>query len=266
MLHPADLTSLLSTVYTAGAEILKIYNEDFGVKYKDDNSPITEADRRAHTLILSGLDHFHLPVLSEEGNIPEFTTRKNWQRYWLVDPLDGTKEFVSRNGEFTVNIALIENGNPIFGVVYTPVLDVCYYADENIGAFRIDRFSEYYNDKKTDEIFNDSIRLPKQLKDKTTVIVASRSHMNDETNNFIVNIEKEKGLIKLVSRGSSLKLCMIAEGSADIYPRYGRTMEWDIAAGHAVIRYAGKDVKDAVTGQSLVYNKEDISNPYFIAM
>lgn len=245
----------------AGKAILDVYNSDnFEIQQKSDNSPLTLADRKAHLEIVKALSDTNIPILSEEGkNIP-YEERKQWDRFWLVDPLDGTKEFIKRNGEFTVNIALIEGKRPVMGVVYVPVTDVLYYGSVGNGAFRVD------NASKIEDWHSHAQQLPQQSKQDTYRVVASRSHMNDDTKEFIGRLEAEHPVIEIVSKGSSLKLCLIAEGKADIYPRFGPTSEWDTGAGHALILASGGRVVLAEdTSTDLVYNKENILNPYFIA-
>jgi 3'(2'), 5'-bisphosphate nucleotidase len=253
-------------VLKAGDEILNVYeNEDFNIEFKEDDSPLTIADKRAHKIICQELESTQIPILSEESKAIPFEKRKNWETFWLVDPLDGTKEFIKRNGEFTVNIALIENQKPVFGIIYAPVLKKIYCGYQN-KAFLIDEPDFSVNE---DELFTiiqqKSISLPiKNLKNKYTV-VASRSHLSDETKDFIEALKKEKGEIDIKSIGSSLKLCLIAEGSADVYPRFGPTMEWDIAAGHAIIEAAGAKLIQTDGKTPLNYNKENLLNPWFVA-
>jgi 3'(2'), 5'-bisphosphate nucleotidase len=258
------LKTLLLAVYKAGVEILSVYKNEFKVDLKSDSSPITVADRRSHKIIIKEIELFGLPVISEEGKIPGYSIRKEWPLFWLIDPLDGTKEFVSRNGEFTVNIALIENGIPVIGVVYAPVLDICYYASERRGSFKLNEFSMYFRKKTPNKIFEESSKLPVKNKRKNYVIVASKSHMDGETEKFIAEAKNKNQDIEIISRGSSIKLCMIAEGTADVYPRFGPTMEWDIAAGHAIVKYAGGKVICA-NGKELTYNKRILKNPGFVA-
>ncbi len=236
----------------AGRDILSIYNDpkaDFGIERKADNSPLTLADKAAHRRIMSFLEETGIPVLSEEGAHQPYNERKNWKRLWIVDPLDGTKEFIKRNGEFTVNIALVENGTPVLGVIYVPVKQQLYYASPE-GAFLQE------NGK--------SIRLPQHTDRQDYTIVASRSHLSPETEDFINDIRHKHPNLQLVSSGSSLKICLVAEGAADIYPRHAPTMEWDTAAGHAIALAAGREMVDANTGKPLTYNKEDLHNPWFI--
>jgi 3'(2'), 5'-bisphosphate nucleotidase len=252
----------INAALKAGDAILQIYKRPFEVETKKDNSPITEADRQSNQLITDLLEETGFPVLSEEGKDWNYADRKLWEYFWLVDPLDGTKEFVSRNGEFTVNIALIEKNTPIAGVVYIPVKDTLYFANEK-GAFRIDDCSSKNLGDSLEIISSNGVPLPESLSSETFRIVASRSHMNQETTDFIENLKKKH--IDIVSAGSSLKFCQIAEGKADIYPRFGTTMEWDTAAGHAIVKYSGGKVLQAGTELELCYNKPDLRNPYFIA-
>lgn len=246
----------------AGGEIMRIYNDpaqDFGIERKADNSPLTLADKAAHVRIMSFLDKTGIPVLSEEGAHDAYSKRTVWDAFWLVDPLDGTKEFIKKNGEFTVNVALIEHGSPTLGVVYVPAKDVLYYGVVGKGAFRRAGGVEE--------------RLPLgQAKHDDFVIVASRSHLSPETQSYIDDRATEYEKIRTISSGSSIKICLVAEGTADAYPRFAPTMEWDTGAGDAVARAAGKLVLQAGTydglpceeGQPLVYNKEDLHNPWFL--
>ncbi len=250
----------------AGKEILKIYeNEDFNVEFKEDNSPLTLADKQAHEIICQELESTQIHILSEESRTIPFEKRKGWDLFWLVDPLDGTKEFIKRNGEFTVNIALIKNQKPILGIIFAPVLKKIYYGYQN-QAFLIDEPDFSMNDTELfAKIQQKSISLPiENLKNKYTV-VASRSHLSDETKEYIEALKQAKGEIDIKSIGSSLKLCLIAEGSADVYPRFGPTMEWDIAAGHAIIEAAGAKLVQTDGKTPLNYNNENLLNPWFIA-
>ena len=255
------LQTIITASIAAGKEILIIYHTDFEVEYKEDESPLTMADKNANEVITSFLKDTGIPVLSEEGRSIPYKERKNWNQLWVVDPLDGTKEFVKRNDEFTVNIALVENNEPVTGVVYAPVMDILYVGDKLLGAFRVEEVSKKTN--LMDEL-NDTNRLP-VIKEKDYYgIVASRSHLNEETSQFIDKIKASHRDVKIVSKGSSLKLCMVAEGIADIYPRFAPTMEWDTAAGDAVVRAAGGKVNNARTNTPLLYNKENLLNPWFI--
>jgi len=247
----------------AGAEILRIYNDpsqDFGIEKKADNSPLTLADKAAHHCIMRYLQDTGIPVLSEEGQYLPYTERKLWKRLWVVDPLDGTKEFIKKNGEFTVNIALVEDGAPILGVIFIPVTGILYYGIVGEGAWK-ERTPSPLPEGSASMI--ESLPLMKSGEGLYTV-VASRSHMNTETEEYIIQLRKNHDNIQLVSSGSSIKICLVAEGAADAYPRFAPTMEWDTAAGDAIARAAGKRVVDAQTGKPLVYNKEDLHNPWFL--
>lgn len=233
-----------------GEEILKVYNTDFDVEYKEDESPLTIADKNANEKIEEFLLDTGIPVLSEEGKDIPFEERKNWEYLWIVDPLDGTKEFIKRNGEFTVNIALIKNGQPILGVIYVPVKEWLYYGHIEIGAF-----------KSTKE---DTVKLPANDDRDSFVAVGSRSHKSPETEAYFKELEAEHGNIEIVSMGSSLKICLVAEGAADVYPRFAPTMEWDTAAGHAIVASAGKHLIDVETRKEMVYNREKLLNNWFI--
>lgn len=248
----------------ASSAMMKIYEEGLhSISYKEDHSPLTQADMESNRVINEGLITTGIPVLSEEGrNIP-FTERCEWKRYWLVDPLDGTKEFISRNGEFTVNIALIEEGSPIGGVICVPAWNRTYFALKGQGAY-------LFNGKLSDDCshLDAMMRKAKKLdgtsQNENFTIVASRSHINDETLNFIEMMEQHFGKADYISRGSSLKFCKLAEGKADVYPRFGRTMEWDTAAGHAIALEAGCEITHTDMKSTLKYNKEDLANPHFI--
>lgn len=250
-----DIDYLLDIARTAGQEIMKVYEKDFTVDYKDDKSPLTEADRLSNRVIIDKLMARYpgSNVISEENKQIPYEERKDWKSFWLIDPIDGTKEFIKKNGEFTVNIALIENGVPTFGVVYAPVPDTLYYGIKGGGAYKVSKGVAV-------KIYNTTSYLDKD----TVKVVASRSHMSDETLAFVSNIEKKGKKIDFLSIGSSLKLCLVAEGAADVYPRFGPTMEWDTGAAHAVALYAGRQVLNADTMQPLVYNKPNLLNPSFI--
>jgi 3'(2'), 5'-bisphosphate nucleotidase len=260
------LTTAINAAVKAGKLIMDVYNSnDFHVNLKSDKTPLTLADRQAHTEIANCLSKTRIPTLSEEGRNILYEERKGWEYFWLVDPLDGTKEFIKRNGEFTVNIALIINGYPAMGVVYVPVLGDLYFALETEGAFKLEGIEPTLTPNlKYNELTSIASKLPlSQKRDKFTV-VGSRSHMNPETEEYIANLEKKHGSINMINRGSSLKMCMIAEGTADIYPRFSSTWEWDTAAGQAIVEAAGCHIVSADTNQRMVYNKEDIQNPWFI--
>ena len=235
----------------AGRAIMDVYErESFDVTEKDDRSPLTEADLASNRVIIEGLSLFDppAPVLSEESTEAPYETRKKWRRYWLVDPLDGTKEFIKKNGEFTVNIALMEENRPVAGVVSAPALGVTWYAAKGLGAWRR---------KSGEESERIKVSPPG---DEPIKIVASRSHRGSEVDGFI---EKLNRPYEVISCGSSIKLCKVAEGAAHLYPRFGPTMEWDIAAAHIVVTEAG-GIITGTTGESIVFNKKELLNPYFI--
>jgi len=254
-----QLEALKEIAVAAGQEILAVYNQEevINVTLKDDNSPLTEADRRAHRLIVDRLALLTpgVPILSEESESTDWSVRSQWNRYWLVDPLDGTKEFVKRNGEFTVNIALIHNGIAEAGVVHVPVSGVTYIGRTHTGAWRVSRAGAY-----------ESIQCKSLDNTRVIKVVASRSHRGKSLDRVMAAIEAELNRAELVSMGSSLKICLLAEGNADIYPRLAPTSEWDTAAAHAVLSAAGGEICDTEF-RPLRYNqKDDILNPFFIGL
>ena len=238
----------------AGACILEVYDRGFDVDTKQDGSPVTTADRLAHELIIEELNRLspEIPVLSEESPVAEFDDRRGWTHYWLIDPLDGTREFINRRGEFTVNIALIGARQPVLGVVYTPVQDTVHWAWAGGGAFR-----------QTGTRPPAAIRV-KEYNGGIPTIVASRSHGKGNLEKFLASVKNKYGGYELTSMGSALKICIVAEGKADIYPRLGPTSEWDTAAAHCVLVVAGGRLTDRA-GAPLLYNKESILNPWFMA-
>ena len=247
------------TAIAAGTAILKIYDSgDFDVQTKGDNSPLTRADLAAHEVISAALAATGIPLLSEEGRAISFAERSAWSRLWIVDPIDGTKEFIKRNGEFTVNIALIEDGLPVIGVIYVPVSRALYLGVVGEGAWKVEV------DREGNWSLDGAARLPIPKGDRPYKVVASRSHMSEETEAFIRQLREQHGSVELISRGSSLKLCMVAEGLADAYPRFAPTMEWDTAAGQAICMAAGFDVVDQRTGMTMRYNREDLLNAWFL--
>jgi len=251
MLNQIDIRDIITIAKEAGNAIMQVYKQDFEVEYKQDSSPLTLADKKANDIIENGLNQLsvNFPILSEEGKEIPYEDRKHWEYFWLVDPLDGTKEFVKKNDEFTVNIALIHRDTPVLGVVYSPAVDICYWAKQDEGAFK------------------DGQKLPLKTANQrnTYKIVASRSHMSDETQAFIdaIDTQKEK---ELISIGSSLKICLVAEGEADIYPRFGPTMEWDTAAAHIIACQSGKYLKRYVNAryEKHKYNKKKLLNQCFV--
>jgi 3'(2'), 5'-bisphosphate nucleotidase len=250
-----DLKKLVSRAIAAAesacSEILTVYNSaDLQVELKGDSSPLTLADKKAHHAIENILKSTGLPMLSEEGKNISYDVRKHWDLFWLVDPLDGTKEFIKRNGEFTVNIALIENQKPVLGVVAVPVTGELYYSTKGGGA---------YLKKDNDEKFLPK-RSPVDLTVSALKIVASRSHMNEETQQFVNTLKNPE----LISAGSSLKFILLASGRADVYPRFAPTMEWDTAAGHAIVNETGLNVLEHGSNDELRYNKDNLLNPHFL--
>ncbi len=253
---------------------MAVYAREFTVEHKEDHSPLTVADQRAHAAITSALSDTGLPVLSEEGKFGLPVERQGWQAYWLVDPLDGTKEFVNRNGEFTVNIALMERDHlpggplgtatPIGGVLYVPVQDLLYFSWKGGGAYRQEQAATFQGISTYDRAAM-AQRLPLQQEPgRAFTIVASRSHKSPETASFIERMQQEHQQVELTSMGSALKICLVAEGAADVYPRYAPTMEWDTAAGHAICIEAGRQITDVTTGTPMRYNKHDLMNNWFI--
>jgi 3'(2'), 5'-bisphosphate nucleotidase len=256
-MNPIQIETIIAIAQQAGNAILEIYqSENFSVETKADNSPLTKADKAANEVIVTALKNLYpeIPMISEENKTVPYEERKSWNRFWLVDPLDGTKEFIKRNGEFTVNIALIKNGKPIAGVVHVPVSGVTYYGAKESGAYKIKNGKT----KKLNNVF-----IPYAEKQNIKV-VASRSHLSDETKEFVSILEKQGKKIEFVSMGSSLKFCLVAEGMADVYPRFGPTMEWDTAAAQAVAEAAGRKVLIHNSDLPLRYNKENLLNPWFI--
>lgn len=247
----------------AGHKILDVYNTDFDVELKEDKSPLTIADKKSHKCIDSYLQKTPYPILSEEGRAIPYKERKNWQTFWVVDPLDGTKEFVKRNGEFTVNIALVEKGNPILGVIYVPVQKTLYFASIKNGAFKND-FCDNSNVKNIDNIIKQSTQIPIFDTKSSFTVIGSRSHMSTETEEFVNKLKKKHSKIEVLSAGSSLKLCLVAEGKANVYPRFAPTMEWDTAAGQAICQAAGFNVINHETKKPLIYNKQNLLNPWFV--
>ena len=260
MRHLLDLA--VTSALEAGGAILKIYySREFDLEIKEDNSPLTKADKISHQIISSNLMKTNIPILSEEGKTISYQKRKEWKKFWIIDPLDGTKEFVKRNDEFTVNIALIDSQKSILGVVFVPVTGELFFSLKGTGAFKLN--VDINNFEIKDLIFL-SKRLPIKLFKNAFTIVASRSHMSLETSTYIKKMQSLHENLNIISRGSSLKLCMIAEGLADCYPRFAPTMEWDTAAGQAICECAGAQVIDLKTNKSMLYNKKELFNNWFI--
>jgi 3'(2'), 5'-bisphosphate nucleotidase len=276
------LLAAIRAAKAAGDAILTVYRSDFAVEYKEDRSPLTLADRRAHSIIKEHLSEEGLrgiPLLSEEGKSIPYKVRRGWAHFWLVDPLDGTKEFVKRRDEFTVNIALIRAGKPIVGVVLLPAKDLLYFAMEKLGSFKIKRpeavraIGQGLNagssrESLLEELLHSAQPLPLLRagcaeQDRLTVI-GSRSHGTEALDDFVRKAEKRFKEVKLISAGSALKFALVAEGKSDLYPRFGPTMEWDTAAGQCLVEQSGGTVLEIGEQVPLAYNKKDLLNPYFI--
>jgi 3'(2'), 5'-bisphosphate nucleotidase len=255
MLETIDIKKIIEIAREAGEEIMQIYTtDDFAVVDKSDNSPLTKADKAANEVINQRLkeSYPHIPIISEENKTIDFEDRKDWDWFWLVDPLDGTKEFIKKNGEFTVNIALVHQGNPVLGVVGIPARNQVYYASKGSGAFKMDEEGNLT-----------SLRVKSPSTD-SIALIGSRSHPSPEFDAYLKDMESKYATVDFVAAGSSLKFCLVAEGIADVYPRLGPTMEWDTGAGHAIVLEAGARVKVYGENRDLSYNKENLLNPFFI--
>jgi len=273
----------LGAALEAGDKIIEIYNSDFNVQYKGDASPLTDDDRCSHEIITQRLSETSVrsndrcPVLSEEGKDILYEERRKWTRFWLVDPLDGTKEFVKRNAEFTVNIGLIEGDTPVIGVVFVPVKDILYFAARELGSYLLKGcdakrvLGKESREEELGDIVNEltsvSWRLPyeNECAPRPLTIVGSRSHATREQEEYVKEMKKKNSDLQVISAGSSLKFCLIAEGSADIYPRFGPTMEWDTAAGQCIVEASGGEVLSFPDNLPLRYNKRELKNVHFIA-
>jgi len=264
------LTTILAAK-RAGLAILDVYDSDFAVEQKEDKSPLTLADKKSNEIIENVLEqtvtvnNSTVPILSEEGKEISYEDRKNWEYFWLVDPLDGTKEFVKRNGEFTVNIALIHKQKPVLGIIYIPVKDVFYFAAKDFGTYKLENSEILTDDLSIKQLMDKSQKLPLDNDSKTSItVIGSRSHTSEEFSEFMKRLNEKYENIEFISSGSSLKLCLVAEGKADVYPRFGPTMEWDTAAGQAIVEQAEGTVMDTQTNEPLSYNKSNLLNPFFI--
>ncbi|MDE0870716.1 MAG: 3'(2'),5'-bisphosphate nucleotidase CysQ [Flavobacteriales bacterium] len=256
------LTMAIKAALEAGESIMSIYETgDFDVTTKGDDSPLTRADVASHEVIMTHLEPTGIPVLSEEGRGIPFDERKNWDQLWIVDPIDGTKEFIKRNGEFTVNIALVENQVPVLGVIFVPATGELYFSTRDGGAFKVEADDGF---DSAEQWMQAGVKLPKDRSGRPYTIVASRSHMSPETEGYVAKMRAEHGEVALISKGSSLKLCMVAEGLADCYPRFAPTMEWDTAAGQAICMHAGFDVLDWSTKKTMLYNRPELLNAWFL--
>ena len=247
------LKSIIDLAERAGKDIINIYNNsiDYNITYKSDSSPLTAADKASNKTICDGLEKItpDIPIISEEGKDISYSKRKTWKTFWLIDPLDGTKEFINKNGEFSVNIALIDNNVPIMGVVHAPVIQTTWYGSVYHKSYKI-------NNNKT---FNIKVNSPN--KEESIKVVSSRSHSNNPKLEKYLKQFKNYSLVKM---GSSIKICLVADGTAHVYPRFGPTMEWDTAAAHAVVKYAGGNIFDLNTDEELRYNKKNLLNPEFL--
>jgi len=245
----------------AGKKILEIYtSDDFIVEYKSDESPLTLADKFSDEIIKNALKVSNIAVLSEEGNILDYNKRKDLKNLWIVDPLDGTKEFIKKNDEFTVNIALIENQKPILGVIYAPALSLLYFSEENFGSYKLDLNDSISNDLD----YNKALKMPIARNKIKYSVVTSRSHLDKETLNYIENLKNSKPKLEFIAVGSSLKFCLLAEGKADCYPRFSPCMEWDTAAGQVICNEAGFELIDQSTNAEMLYNRDNLLNNSFV--
>jgi len=257
------LATAIRASIEAGLAIMKVYETAFDVEIKADDSPLTLADKSANDVINSYLEKTPFPIISEENKQDDYSTRKDWKQCWMVDPLDGTKEFIKRNGEFTVNIAFIEDHNTTLGVIYVPVSKTLYFTSEDASqAFKITLDT---TDISSQVIFERATKITSETpsEGQSLKIVGSRSHLNEATAAFIATKEAA-GKVEIVSKGSSLKFCLVAEGNAHVYPRFAPTMEWDTAAGQAICQAAGVQVINQETGKPLTYNRENLLNPHFL--
>lgn len=255
MLSEINIPFLLDTARKAGEAIMQVYQSEIAVEIKDDKSPLTLADRAANTVIVDALksEYPNIPIISEENKLTDYETRRNWTYCWVVDPLDGTKEFIKRNGEFTVNIALVHNGTPVLGVIYVPARNEMYYARQGEGSFKTDA-----------EGTTQQINAVAVDANKPVLVVASRSHLSQETQQYVDNLRQQYQTVDFVSSGSSLKFCLVAEGKAHLYPRFAPTMEWDTAAGQVIATEAGATVEIYPDAVPLTYNRENLLNPFFL--
>ena len=266
--HQALLKLAVNAAIIAGEEILEIYNTDFAVETKSDDTPVTIADKASGLCISKILEQTQIPIISEEEDICDFSIRKNWNQVWIIDPLDGTKEYIKRNGEFAINIALVEDGKPVIGIIYAPVAHDIYFASNQLGSYKItqhDLIFELTKKNIADNLLEFGKKLPILKVPKTYTVVASRSHLSKDVNQRIAQLKKIYGEVDIISVGSSIKQCWVAEGKAHEYPRYGTTMEWDTAAGQCILEMAGCELLDLETNLPMVYNKMNMKNNFFVA-
>ena len=252
---PEHIQLAIKASIAAAKEIQKIYNQDFDVIIKSDESPLTQADLNSSKVILEILKPTNIPVIGEESTILTYEKRKNWSSCWIVDPLDGTKEFIQKNDEFAVCIALVEKGIPIIGLITSPVEQKIWLGGKSIGFYEID----FQNELKVTEI------KPNKNKPENPIVLVSRNHPSELTDNYLKDLIQKYGELKFVKKGSALKFIDLALGKAHFYPRFAPTMEWDIAAGQAILETVGGEVIDATTGRPLTYNKSSLKNSYFVA-
>ncbi len=256
------LVSAIKISVEAGKRILEIYNTAFSVELKEDESPLTAADKASHEIISAQLLKWGFPILSEEGKTIPYEVRKNWENYWLVDPLDGTKEFVKRNGEFCVNIAFMVGDSPLLGIIHSPVSgNVCAGFDHVVYSLS----GKDVESLTSGNLHQYEIKPAENTSDNEIKVVASRSHLSPETEKFISMLNLNGAKISMVNAGSALKFCLLAEGKASVYPRFAPTMEWDTAAGHAILKACGKNIMLYPSGTEMKYNKPSLVNDWFIA-
>jgi len=255
------LKTAIAAALKAGEEILRIYETDFYVETKSDKTPVTIADKTSGQIIGRMLESTGIAVISEEETLADYQQRQHWQQVWIVDPLDGTKEFVKRNGEFAVNIALVKDQKSVLGVIYAPVLKELYFASD-AGSFKS---LAVHGQSNVETLMSEAVKLPSNKLPKDYTVVASRSHLSREINDYIARLKQLYGTINVVNTGSSIKQCWVADGLAHEYPRFGTTMEWDTAAGQCILEQAGGALLDLESQQPLSYNKENMQNPYFVA-
>ena len=261
-----DIIEMAGICKLASIAMLEIYESDFEVNYKSDKSPVTKADEASNQIVCAYLEEKfpHIPIISEENKNLEYHIRKHWKQCWLLDPLDGTKEFIKKNGEFTINIALIENNKPVFGMIYIPISGIYYYAFKQKGAYKFEHdvliplAGGLGLVKDIDELYNSNW-------DQVTLnIIGSRSHLNSETEQFVEMLNRNNANTEFITAGSALKFCLLAEGKADIYPRFAPTMEWDTAAGQIILEESGKKLYNLTTKEVMVYNRESLVNEWFV--
>ncbi|MCK9290654.1 MAG: 3'(2'),5'-bisphosphate nucleotidase CysQ [Bacteroidales bacterium] len=263
--HSPHLFSVIVAAVKAGDTVMEVYSTDFSIDHKSDHSPVTLADKQANEVIISVLKTTEIPFISEESAIPPFEERWHWERFWLIDPLDGTKEFVKRNGEFSINIGLIDHGVPTLGVIYAPVPDLLYFTDGQHAVKLEHARAKVLASKDISTLYQAAITLPVPVVRKEFIVVTSRSHKALQDTNFLTDLQSKFGELRMQLLGSSLKLCWLTDGQADMYPRFGTTYEWDTAAGHALVRAVGGELIQTSSGKPIEYNKPDLKNTSFIA-